>query len=326
MMKAAVCRAYGPAENVKIEEVDKPTPADDEVLVKVMASTVEIADVRIRALRVPKGLGLMTRMAMGLFKPKYPVLGLQYSGVIEAVGANVKAFSVGQAVVGSNGFHLGAHAEYTTTKQDGALALKPESLTHEEAVAVLFGGSTSLGYFDAGGMKAGDTILINGASGAVGVAAVQLAKHLGATVTGVCSGKNVELVKSLGADHVIDYTKEDFTATKDKFDFVMDNVGNAPFAKVKHMLKPNGKTLVVIFASAIEMIKVVTNKRAIMLSSDSEKEVLSGKMFSRLMQLAEQGALEPVIDTSFPFEKIADAHRLVDSGHKVGVVPVRIAS
>ena len=325
-MKAAVCRAYGPAENVKIEEVDKPTPADDEVLVKVMASTVEIADVRIRALRVPKGLGLMTRMAMGLFKPKYPVLGLQYSGVIEAVGANVKAFSVGQAVVGSNGFHLGAHAEYTTTKQDGALALKPESLTHEEAVAVLFGGSTSLGYFDAGGMKAGDTILINGASGAVGVAAVQLAKHLGATVTGVCSGKNVELVKSLGADHVIDYTKEDFTATKDKFDFVMDNVGNAPFAKVKHMLKPNGKTLVVIFASAIEMIKVVTNKRAIMLSSDSEKEVLSGKMFSRLMQLAEQGALEPVIDTSFPFEKIADAHRLVDSGHKVGVVPVRIAS
>ncbi|AVX03975.1 NADPH:quinone reductase [Maritalea myrionectae] len=325
-MKAAVCRAYGPAENVKIEEVDKPTPADDEVLVKVMASTVEIADVRIRALRVPKGLCLMTRMAMGLFKPKYPVFGLQYSGVIEAVGANVKAFSVGQAVVGSNGFHLGAHAEYITTKQDGALALKPESLTHEEAVAVLFGGSTSLGYFDAGGVKAGNTILINGASGAVGVAAVQLAKHLGATVTGVCSSKNVELVKSLGADHVIDYTKEDFTATKDKFDFVMDNVGNASFAKVKHMLKPNGKTLVVIFASAIEMIKVLTNKRAIMLSSDSEKEVLSGKMFSRLMQLAEQGALEPVIDTSFPFEKIADAHRLVDGGHKVGVVPVRIAS
>lgn len=326
MMKAAVCRAYGPAENVKIEEVDKPTPGADEVLVKVVASTVDIADVRIRALRVPKGLGLMTRMAMGLFKPKYPIFGLQFSGIVEEIGADVSGFEVGQEVVGSNGFRLGAHAEYVLAGKEGALVAKPSSLSHEDAVSVLFGGSTAMGYFKEGGLKAGDNVLVNGASGAVGVAAVQIAKHIGATVTGVCSGKNVELVKSLGADHVIDYTKEDFKASTEKFDFVMDNVGNAPFAKVSHLLKSGGKTLVVIFSSAIEMIKVMTNKRAVMLTSDSEKEVMGNEMYAHLMNLAEQGVLKPVIDTSFPFEKIADAHRLVDGGHKVGAVVVRVAS
>ncbi|MCF4098908.1 NAD(P)-dependent alcohol dehydrogenase [Maritalea mediterranea] len=325
-MKAAVCRAYGPAENVKIEEVEKPMPGADEVLVKVVASTVDIADVRIRALRVPKGLSFPTRLAMGLFKPKYPIFGLQFSGIVEAVGANVSAYKVGQEVVGSSGFRFGAHAEFIKVGGDSALVQKPDNLTHEEAVSVLFGGSTAMGYFNAAGLKAGDNILINGASGAVGVAAVQIAKHMGATVTGVCSGKNVELVKSLGADHVIDYTKEDFKASTDKFDFVMDNVGNAPFAKVKHMLKPDGKTLVVIFANALEMIKVLTNKRAVMLTSDSEKEVMGNKMYAHLMDLAAQGVLKPVIDTSFPFEKIADAHRLVDGGHKVGAVVVRVAA
>lgn len=324
-MKAAVCHAYGPPENVKIEEMEKPKPKPNEVLVKVFASTVDIADARVRALHVPKGLSIPTRFAMGLFKPKFPILGLQYSGVIEAVGDQVSDFSVGQEVLGSAGFRFGAHAEYVVAAQDSALIEKPAKLSHEEAVSVLFGGCTAQAYFDEAGLKAGDKILINGASGAVGVAAVQLAKHLGAHVTGVCSGKNVELVKSLGADQVIDYTKEDFTATNDKFDFVMDNVGNAPFAKVEHLLKPDGKTLVVIFANAIEMIKVVRNKRAIMLTSDTADEVMSSKMFSRLMALTVDGVLEPVIDSSFAFDDIVEAHRLVDSGHKVGAVVVRMA-
>lgn len=323
-MKAAVCHAYGPAENVRIEEVGKPTPGVDDVLVKVVASTVDIADVRIRALRVPKGLGLMTRMAMGLFKPKTPIFGLQFSGIVEEVGANVAGFEVGQDVVGSNGFRLGAHAEYVLAGKAGALVAKPSNLSHEDAVSVLFGGSTAMGYFKQGGLKAGDHVLINGASGAVGVAAVQIAKHMGARVTGVCSGKNVDLVKSLGADHVIDYTQQDFSAFTDKFDFVMDNVGNAPFSKVSHMLKPGGKSLVVVFSSAIEMIKVMNNKRAELLTSASEKEVMSDEMFAHLLSLAEQGVLKPVIDRSFPFDKIADAHRLVDSGHKVGAVVVRM--
>ncbi len=250
---------------------------------------------------------------------------MQFSGVVEEVGANVSGFEVGQEVVGSNGFRLGAHAEYVLAGKEGALVAKPSSLSHEDAVSVLFGGSTAMGYFKEAGLKAGDNVLVNGASGAVGVAAVQIAKHMGATVTGVCSGKNVELVKSIGADHVIDYTKEDFTASTDKFDFVM-TMWQCPICQSLASAQSGRQTLVVIFSSAIEMIKVATNKRAVMLTSDSEKEVMGDEMYAHLMSLADQGVLKPVIDTSFPFEKIADAHRLVDGGHKVGAVVVRVAA
>ena len=325
-MKAAVCRKFGAADNVKIEEMPKPVPKAGEVLVKVVASTVDIADVRVRAIRVPKGLALPTRLAMGPFKPKYPVLGLQLSGVVEALGEGVTSFKVGDEIVGSSGFKFGCHAEYVCLEASGAIAKKPEQLSHEDAVSVLFGGATAKAYFDAAGLKKGDKILINGASGAVGVAAVTLAKHLGAHVSAVCSGKNAELVTSLGADKVIDYTKADFKSSGEKFDFIMDNVGNAPFNEIEHLLEPDGKLLVVIFKNGWEMIKNSFNKRALLLSGEDEKDVISAKMYNELMSLTTQGALKPVIDAIYPLADIVAAHNHVDTGHKVGSVVVRIGS
>lgn len=325
-MKAAVYREFGPAENVKIEQVDKPTPKAGEVLVKVIASTVDIADVRVRALRVPGGLSFPTRLAMGPFKPKHPVLGLQLSGVIEQVGEGVTGFSVGDEVVGSSGFKFGCHAEYFCLDASGAIAAKPDSLSHEEAVSVLFGGATAKAYFDAAGLKKGDRILINGASGAVGVAAVPLAKQIGAHVTGVCSGKNAELVTSLGADKVIDYTKADFKSSGEKFDYIMDNVGNAPFGEIEHLLKPEGKLLVVIFKNVWEMIKNSFNKRALLLTGDDEKDVMSAKMYKKLMELTIEGGLKPIIDATYTLEEVVAAHNHVDTGRKVGSVVLRIAA
>lgn len=325
-MRAAVCRKFGPAENVKIEQVEKPAPKAGEVLVKVFASTVDIADVRVRALRVPGGLSFPTRLAMGPFKPKYPVLGLQLSGSIEQVGEGVTGFSVGDEVVGSSGFKFGCHAEYVCLDVKGAIAPKPESLSHEEAVSVLFGGATAKAYFDSAGLKKGDRILINGASGAVGVAAVPLAKFMGAHVTAVCSGKNVELVASLGADKVIDYTKADFKSSGEKFDFIMDNVSNAPFDEIEHMLEPDGKLLVVIFKNAWEMIKNSFNKRALLLSGEDEKDVMSAKMYNDLMDLTLKGALKPVVDATYSLDEIVAAHNRVDTGRKVGSVVVKIAA
>lgn len=325
-MKAAVFRKFGPPENVKIEEVEKPVPDDNQVLVKVFATTVDAAESKIRGLRIPDGLKTLSRLSLGFSTPKVPVLGMNFSGVIEAVGSKVVGFKAGDAVVGSTGFDQGCHAEYVCLDHKDALALKPETSSHEEAVSVLFGGATVLGFFDKSGLKAGDHILINGASGAVGVAAVQIAKHLGAVVTGVCSGKNVELVKSLGADHVIDYTQADFLASSGMYDQIMDNVGNASFSQTKHLLKPDGVVLVVIFKNAIDLIKASFNKRALMLALKEEKQVVSGKNYRRLMQLAEDGALKPVIDEVFPFAQIAEAHRLADGGHKVGSAVVKIAA
>jgi len=325
-MRAAVCREFGPAQNVKIEEIPKPEPKAGEVLVRVVASTVDIADVRVRALRVPGGLSLPTRLAMGPFKPKFPVLGLQLSGVVDALGDGVTSFSIGDEVVGSSGFSFGCHAEYVCLAADEAIAPKPQSISHEEAVSVLFGGATAKAYFDAAGLKKGDKILINGASGAVGVAAVQLAKHYGARVTGVCSTKNVDLVSSLGADAVIDYSKADFKSSGAKFDYVMDNVGNAPFSEIEHLLEPDGKLLVVIFKNVWEMIKNGFNKRAFLLSGKDEKLAFSPEMYQTLVQLCADGSLKPVIDATYSLDEIVAAHNHVDTGHKVGAVVVKISA
>jgi len=325
-MKAAVCNQFGPATNIKIQDVPSPSPAAGEVLVRVIASTVDIADVRVRALRVPAGLSIPTRLAMGPFRPKYPVLGLQLSGVIEAVGEGVSFFVVGDEVVGSSGFKFGCHAEYVCLDVQGAIARKPKECSHEEAVSMLFGGSTAEAYFDSVGLKKGDKILINGASGAVGVAAVQLAKYRGAHVTAVCSGKNTALVTELGADNVIDYTKADFKSSGSKFDYIMDNVGNAPFAEIEHLLEPNGKLLVVIFKNAWQMILNGFNKRAILLTGEDEKKVMSAKMYEQLMRYAQEGGLKPVIDAVYSLDQIVAAHNHVDTGHKVGSVVVKIAA
>ncbi len=316
-MKAAVVERYGPPEVVHIEEVPTPVPGDRDVLIRASATTVNSGDARVRALRVPSGLHLAMRLKLGLTKPKQPILGFELAGQVEAVGIAVTRFRPGDRVVASRGFDFGCHAEYATVAEDGAIAAIPETLSDQDAVALLFGGVTALHYFRAAKLAADDTVLINGASGAVGTMAVQLAKHLGAEVTAVCSGANGELVRSLGADHVIDHTTEDFTRNAQRYDVIMDNHGNAPYSRVKGSLQPGGRFLMVI-GNLWQMVAGSWHKAVI--SANDNDAAVSADSYQTLLSLAESGAIVPVIDAVLPFAQIVEAHRRVDSGHKVGSV------
>lgn len=316
-MKAAVCERYGPPEVVQIRDVPTPVAADDLVLVRAMATTVNSGDTRVRALRVPRGLRVPMRLKLGFTKPKHPILGFEMAGQVEAVGSAVTRLQPGDRVVVSRGFRFGCHAEYATVAESGAIATIPEQLSYTDAVALCFGGSTTLVFFRVGKLAAGETVLINGASGAVGTMAVQIAKHLGAEVTGVCSGAHAELVGSLGADHVIDYTTDDFTRNGQRYDVIMDNHGNAPYSRVKGSLKPGGRFLMVI-GNLPQGIAALWQKATVGANSDDSSTI--AEKYQTLMALAEQGVLKPVIDSVRPFAEIVDAHRLVDGGHKVGSV------
>jgi NADPH:quinone reductase-like Zn-dependent oxidoreductase len=315
MMKAAVCERYGPPEVVQIREVPTPEPADGEVLVKATATTVNSGDARVRALRVPRGLTLPMRLRLGITKPRNPIFGFDVAGRVEAVGSAVTSFEPGDRVLASRGFDLGCHAEYITVAEQGTIAKIPESLGYQDAVAVSFGGLTTLGFFRAGKLAAGETVLVNGASGAVGTVAVQIAKHNGAEVTAVCSGANADLVAGLGADHVIDYTKEDFTRNGRRYDVIMDNHGNAPYSRVKGSLEPGGRFLMVIGGLG-QMIAASWQKATI--SGTGSDSLFSNDSYRTLLSLVDRGDLKPVIDSVLPFAQIADAHRRVDGGHKVG--------
>ena len=316
-MKAAVCERYGPPEVVQIREVPTPVPADGEVLVEAFATTVNSGDARVRALRVPRGLRLPMRLKLGATKPKQPIFGFEVAGRVEAVGEAVTRFQPGDRVVASRGFDFGCHAEYITVAEEGAIAKIPEDLSYEDAVAVCFGGATALNFFRVGNLAAGETVLINGASGAVGTMSVQIAKDIGAEVTAVCSGANADVVKGLGADHVVDYTTEDFTRNGQRYDVVMDNHGNAPYARIKGSLKPGGRFLMII-GDLWQMVAATWQKATI--SGGDNKTAISADSYRDLMSLAERGALKPVIDSVLPFADIAEAHRRVDSDHKVGSV------
>jgi NADPH:quinone reductase-like Zn-dependent oxidoreductase len=316
-MKAAVCERYGPPEVVQITDVSTPVPADDELLVKGVATTVNSGDARVRALRVPRGLRLPMRLKLGLTKPKQPILGLEMAGRVEAVGSAVTRFQPGDRVVVSRGFDFGCHAESVTVAEPGAIATIPDNLSYQDAVALCFGGTTALTFFRLGQLAPGETLLINGASGAVGTMAVQLAKHLGAEVTGVCSGANAELVRGLGADHVIDYETDDFTRNGQRYDVIMDNHGDAPYARVKGSLQPGGRFLMVIGGLG-QMLAATWQKATISASTGDSSMTAEG--YRTLMSLAEEGVLKPVIDSVRPFAQIVEAHRRVDGGHKVGSV------
>jgi NADPH:quinone reductase-like Zn-dependent oxidoreductase len=318
-MKAAVCERYGPPEVVRIREVPKPVAADGEVLVQAFATTVNSGDTRVRALRVPRGLKLLMRLKLGVTKPKNSILGFELAGRVEAVGSAVTLFHVGDRVIVSRGFDFGCHAEYVTVAEQGAIATIPANLSYQDAVALCFGGTTALTFFRLGKLTAGEALLINGASGAVGTMAVQLAKHLGAEVTGVCSGANTELVRGLGADHVIDYTTDDFTRNGQRYDVIMDNHGNAPYARVKGSLKPGGRFLMVI-GNLWQMLAASWQKATISAGTNDSSMTADG--YRTLMSLAEQAVLKPVIDSVLPFAQIVEAHRRVDGGHKVGSVVV----
>ncbi len=325
-MKAIVFTEYGSPDVLQLQEVDKPTPKEDEVLIKVHATTVTTGDVNIRGfVFVPPGLKLLARLMFGLNKPQKHILGTEVAGEIEAVGKQVTEFKSGDQVFGIESSYLGAYADYVCRPAKGALSLKPANLSYEEAAALSFGAGTALHFLkNLAKIQSGQKILINGASGCVGSYAVQIAKHYGAEVTGVCSTRNVELVKSLGAYHVIDYTKEDFTRNGETYDIILDTVGKTTFARCKGSLKPQG--LYLASAGGVrEMLQSVWtalrgDKKVIFGTPTESKQELNA-----LLQLVESGQIRPVIDRCYPLEQIAEAHRYVDKGHKRGNVVITVA-
>ncbi len=325
-MKAAVYHKYGPPEVVEVKEYPQPMPKDDEVLIKIHATTVSSADWRIRSLSVPTGFGLLVRLAFGIYRPRKPILGTELAGEIVTVGKNVTRFNVGDRIFAHPGSRLGCHAQYTTLSEDAPIALKPTNISYEEAAALSFGGTTALDFLkNKGRIQRGEKILINGASGTVGSAAVQIAKHFGAEVTGVCSTTNLEVVRSIGADKVIDYTQEDFTHNGETYDVIMDTVGTAPWARVKTSLSDHGRLLLVVAGLRDTLLApLVSRGRGKSVLAGAAKERVEDLRF--LAELAKAGKFKALIDRCYPLGKIAEAHTLVDTGHKRGSVVIRMDS
>lgn len=307
-MKAAIYEKYGPPEVLSLKEIEKPVPKDNEILVKVHATTVAAGDIRMRAFKVPTKFWLLMRLALGLTGPKNKVLGMEVSGVVETIGKGVEKFRVGDEVFAATGFG-GGYAEYICLPETEVVgrvvievAKKPINLTFEEAAAVPIGGMTALAFLRKANIKNGQKVLVYGASGSVGTYAVQLAKNYGAQVTGVCSAANLELVKSLGADIVIDYAKEDFTTNGQSYDLVFDAVGKISRSHSKGSLTENGVFLSTWGSGGMEPNDLST-----------------------LSRLIEVGKLKAVIDRTYPLEQIVEAHRYVETGHKKGNVVITVA-
>lgn len=324
-MKAAIYHAYGPPEVVRVAEVRKPSPGRGEILVRICASTVSAADWRARSLIVPRGFGPFIRLAFGIFGPRQPILGSELSGIVESVGAGVTRFKPGDEVVAFLGAKFGCHAEYRVVPASANIIIKPANLNFEEAAAMSFGGMTALYYLRTlGKIAPGESVLVIGASGAVGSAAVQLATHCGTTVTGICSGTNADMVRALGAQHIIDYTREDLFAHGRAYDIVFDAVGEMSFSRGKHLLKPRGR-MMLLASDLIQMLSMLGTR-------PEGKRVIAGPAKERLADLAylkdlaEAGKYRPVIGHTFPLDGIVEAHRLVDTGHKKGNIAVRIGS
>jgi NADPH:quinone reductase-like Zn-dependent oxidoreductase len=303
-LKAIIYEKYGPPEVLQIREIPKPAPGDDEILVKTIATTLHRGDTRMRGPSIPGSLleRIMGRLFMGVTGPRRKVLGMELAGTVESEGKNVTRFREGDEVFASMGLSFGAHAEYVCLPEDGVVALKPGNMTFEEAAPVPASGCAALVFLrDTGRIKSGDRVLINGASGALGTYGVQIAKYFGAEVTGVCSTGNLELVRSLGADHVIDYTEEDFTKSDKKYDLVFDAVSKSSKQRCANILAPNGR-----------YIRTT--------GPEPKREDL---VF--LKELTEEGKLKTVIDRRYTLEEIVEAHRYVEKGHKKGNVIIDVS-
>ncbi|MFC2138253.1 NAD(P)-dependent alcohol dehydrogenase [Bacteroidota bacterium] len=312
-MKAVVYTKYGPPEVLKLVEVDKPTPKKNEVLIKIYATSVTASDCIVRGFKLPRWspIGIMMGLVIGFKKPRKSVLGMVLVGEIESTGKEVTLFKQGDQVFGwtvmsSSEIRLGCYAEYNCLPEKSIITQKPNNISYEEAAAIPYGGLMALPYLKKGNIKSGHKVLIYGASGAIGTAAVQLAKNFGAKVTGVCSTKNIEMVKSLGADAVIDYTKEDVLDNKENFDFILDAVGKAKKSTFKSQCK-----------------KLLSAKGKY-ISVDDGSPKTSIEDLNLLKKLVEEGNLKPVIDRTYTLEQMAEAHAYVDKGHKKGNVIISV--
>lgn len=308
-MKAAICTAYGAPEVFQLQEIEKPIPKDNEVLIKIHASGVTQSDIFIRSLNMPWRYRIMLRIMFGLRKPRQPILGLVLAGEVEVVGKSIKRFKAGDKVFGLTGFKLGAYAEYACMKETdskvGCLVVMPNNLTFEGATSAAYGGLLALQYLEIGNIQNRKKVLIYGASGNCGTTAVQLAKYFGAEVTGVCSAANLEMVKNLGADMVLDYTNTDELPDGEKFDLVLDAVGTAKTSKLKKACK-----------------KALLPGGAYVSIDDGDLKLDSVRL-TRIKEIVEEGHFRPVLDKSFTLDQIVEAHAYVEKGHKKGGVAIK---
>ncbi|MGB4116106.1 MAG: NAD(P)-dependent alcohol dehydrogenase [Polaromonas sp.] len=322
-MTALVCERYGGPDVLKFVQRARPAPKPGEVLIRVLASSITSGDRRVRSMDVPRGFGTLGRLALGWSAPRNPVLGATFAGVVQALGSGAKGFAPGEAVFGISGFRMGGHAEYVCIPATAALAHKPAHLSFEQAAALPFGGGTAMSFLRRAKLLPSESILVNGASGNVGLAAVQLASHMGGAVTGVCSAAKAGLVQSLGAAHVIDYAQMDFTALSERFDVVFDTVCNYPVASCLPVLKPGGR-LIRLLSDLPELLG------AMVLPHRSGRQVIAGTAEEKaddlkyLADLAAHGRYQPVISRIFPFEQAIEAHRYADRPGKCGSVLVKL--
>jgi 2-desacetyl-2-hydroxyethyl bacteriochlorophyllide A dehydrogenase len=323
-MKAMIWTKYGSPNGLQLREVEKPTPKDNEVLIRVHAATVTAGDCEMRSLKFPLFLSLPIRMYVGLRRPtRIKIMGQELAGEIESVGQDVKRFKKGDQVFAAAGFGFGAYAEYTCLSEDGVLAIKPTNLTYEEAAAVPVGGLEALHFLRKANILSGQKVLISGAGGSIGTFAVQLAKYFGAEVTGVDSTGKLDMLRSIGTDHVIDYTQDDFTQSGETYDVILDVMGKSSFSRCIRSLTPNGHYLL-LNAGLSQIV------RGRWTSMSSSKKVIIGAASQKtedlifLKELIEAGKIKSVIDRSYPLEQIAEAHRYVDTGHKKGNVVITV--
>ena len=309
-MKAVICTKYGPPENLEIVEYKNPIPKDDEVLIKIYATSVTDSDIFIRSSNVPFSMLIPFRLMIGILKPRNEILGEVFSGVIEKTGNRIKRFKVGDQVYGITGMSLGAYADYKCMKEidskKGCIAIKPSNISFEEATSAAYGGLLAFQFLEKGNIQPNQKVLIYGASGTSGTIAVQYAKHLGAEVTAVCSSKNIEFIKSLGADKTLDYTKEESISKLEVYDLILDSVGKRKTSRLKEACK----------------LSLTDNGKYV--SIDDSPLLCSSERLNRIKELVEAKIITPINDRCYPFEQIIEAHRYVELGHKKGNVAITV--